>query len=75
MPNGRCAAVNCTFLSGYSLILVVVYFPCLSSFSDYECDLMEYLGFIETCVNTSTCDDVIILGDMNFDNSKKSYWI
>jgi len=72
MSNGRCAVVQCTFPSGYSLILAVVYFPCLGSSTDYECDLTECLGFVETCVNMSIYDDIIVLGDMNFDTSKNN---
>ena len=45
MSNGRCATLRCTFPTGYSLIIAVVYFRCLSSSAEYECELLDCLVF------------------------------
>ena len=69
MKNCRVAVLHCTFPTGYSIAVVVVYFPCLNSSAEYECELTECLGFIETCLDMVTCYDIIVLGDMNFECS------
>ena len=69
MLNCRCAVLLCTFPSGYSLIMVVVYFPCFNTSAEYECELSECLGFIEACLSMDKYNDIIVLGDMNFDCS------
>ena len=68
LSNSRCAVLHCTFPTGYSLVIVVVYFPCSTSV-DYECELSECLGFIEMCLNVEKYDDVVVMGDMNFECS------
>jgi len=67
MDNCRCAAVNCLFPNRFNLMIIVVYFPCCDNSYDYECELSECLGFIENCLCKGGYDDVVVLGDMNFE--------
>ena len=67
MHNCRSVCLKCVFPSGRVMILVVVYFPCTSASADYECEIAECLGFIEECLLSNTYQDIVILGDMNFD--------
>lgn len=67
MPNCRCAALKCVFPTGYTVILIAVYFPHMGVSGDYVVELSECLGFIDHCLHSSNYHDVIILGDMNFD--------
>jgi len=69
MPSCRAAVLHCVFPSGYSLIIALVYFPCLNLTVDYECELSDCTGFIEKCFDAVAFDDIIVLGDMNFDCS------
>ena len=70
MSNYRVAATCLTFNNGYKLMVFIVYFPCQSN--DYINELLECLGFIEKCVNLYDYDDIMILGDMNFECNTKN---
>ena len=67
MQNCRAVSLQCTFQGGYKLMLCIVYFPCSNSSVDYECDLLECLGFIEKCASVYEYDNLMVLGDMNFE--------
>ena len=63
----RCVVCLLTFPSGFKLLLSVVYFPCNNAGGDYVSVLLDCLGFIEQCIDSSKFDGAMLLGDLNFD--------
>jgi len=69
MQNCRVAALCLNFPNQYKLLMFIVYFPCKDNTVDYQNDISDCLGFMEQCVQMSDHNDVMILGDMNFECS------
>ena len=53
-------------MSGLQIMLIVVYFPCLKVCPNYRAEISDCLGFIEKCIYDNIFDDLVILGDFNF---------
>jgi len=67
VQNGRMAALCQNFPNQYKLLMFIVYFPCKDNTVDYQNDISDCLGFMEQYVQMSDHNDVIILGDLNFE--------
>jgi len=65
--SGRCLSLRMTLDSGQLVDIVTVYFPCFSSSPEYSAELNECLSLIEDVCSDG--NDVILLGDMNFECS------
>ena len=57
------------FLIGVNLLLINVYLPCYTNSDEYmnSISLLEIYGFIENCIECCSSDEVIVLGDFNFE--------
>lgn len=63
--SGRCMAIMLNLISGLTVKLVNVYFPCFSNNSSYSSELGNCLGFINSIVEPQ--DTAIVIGDVNFE--------
>ena len=41
--------------------------PCYEYSYTYQCEILECIGFIENCIVSKDCDNIILLGDFNFE--------
>ena len=59
-------------MSGLKIMLIVVYFPCFKVGLNYRAEISDCLGFIEKCICDNIFDDLVILGDFNFNCDARS---
>jgi len=64
-PEGRCLAIHLS-LGSRTLIIFNVYLPCQGSSVQYESDICNYVGFIDSVLAANNYTDIIIMGDTNF---------
>jgi exonuclease III len=64
-PEGRCIAISIS-LGDRNLVVFNVYLPCHDSSAQYESDIINYVGFIDSVLNSNSHTDVMIMGDTNF---------
>ena len=64
--DGRCIIIKLVY-NNCSFMLINVYFPCYSDCPIYRAEIASLSGFIENTLLCNTFDNVIILGDTNFD--------
>ena len=53
-------------MSGLKIMLIIVYFPCFKVGPNYRAEISDCLGFIEKWICDKIVDDLVILGDFNF---------
>lgn len=66
--DGRCIIIKAS-LCNYNFIFINVYFPCFENSAMYKNDIGMLTAFIEGTLNGQCFDEVIIMGDTNFDIS------
>ena len=59
-------------MSGLKIMLIVVYFPCFKVGPNYRAEISDCLGFIEKCICDNIFDDLVIVGDFNFNCDARS---
>ena len=64
--NCRALALTVQFMSSLKIMLIVVYFPCFKVDPNYRAEISDCLGFIEKYICDNIFDDLVILGDFNF---------
>ena len=69
--NCRALALTVQFMSRLKIMLIVVYFPCFKVGPNYKAEISDCLGFIEKCI-CDIFDDLVILGDFNFNCDERS---
>ena len=71
--NFRVQAVTIDTLTK-KLMIINVYFPQDNKTTDYhyDPDLEDVLATIEQTIHTHQCDDVLLVGDMNFDFKREN---
>ena len=63
--SGRVLSVLLNLCDNTKISIVTTYFPCFSNTCQYRVELSECLSDIEHVL--SLCQDVVILGDTNFE--------
>ena len=66
--NCRVLALTVEFICGLKIMLILVYFPCfkVGLGSNYGAEILDCLSFIEKYICDNIFDDLVILGDFNF---------
>jgi len=65
--QNRALAVVVQLVSGVNLLTINVYLPCSTNSNEYMTSMLEIYGFIENCIECCSYDEVIVLGDFNFE--------
>ena len=65
--QNRALAVVVQLVSGVNLLIINVYLPCSTNSDEYMTSLLEIYSFIDNCIECCSYDEVIVLGDFNFE--------
>ena len=64
--DGRCIVIKLT-MHNIELLIFNVYFPCFNHSIEYRDELCSLTGYIDNIINCNSCNEIVILGDTNFD--------